>query len=68
MPPRNEEGGSLLWFWLLEAGEASRVSAYYFLSPVFGLLVASFFGEPLSFRDLGGLIAIAAGIAIVQRA
>jgi drug/metabolite transporter (DMT)-like permease len=61
-------GGSLLWFWLLEAGEASRVSAYYFLSPVFGLLVASFFGEPLSFRDLGGLIAIAAGIAIVQRA
>ena len=60
-------GGSLLWFWLLEQGEASRVTAYYFLSPVFGLLVASFFGEPLSIRDLGGLVAIAAGIAIVQR-
>lgn len=60
-------GGSLLWFWLLEQGEASRVSAYYFLSPVFGLLIASFFGEPLSIRDLGGLIAIAVGIAIVQR-
>jgi drug/metabolite transporter (DMT)-like permease len=60
-------GGSLLWFWLLEKGEASRVSAYYFLSPVFGLLVAAFFGEPLSLRDLGGLTAIAAGIAIVQR-
>lgn len=60
-------GGSLLWFWLLEQGEASRVSAFYFLSPVFGLVVASFFGEPLSVRDLGGLVAIAAGIAIVQR-
>jgi drug/metabolite transporter (DMT)-like permease len=60
-------GGSLLWFWLLEKGEASRVTAYYFLSPVFGLLIASFFGEPLSIRDLGGLVAIALGIAIVQR-
>jgi drug/metabolite transporter (DMT)-like permease len=60
-------GASLLWFWLLEKGEASRVTAYYFLSPVFGLLIASFFGEPLSIHDLGGLIAIAVGIAIVQR-
>ena len=60
-------GGSLLWFWLLEQGEASRVTAYYFLSPVFGLLIASFFGEPLSARDIGGLVAIAFGIAIVQR-
>ena len=60
-------GASLLWFWLLEKGEASRVTAYYFLSPVFGLLLASLFGEPLSIRDLGGLAAIAAGIAIVQR-
>jgi drug/metabolite transporter (DMT)-like permease len=60
-------GGSLLWFWLLEQGEASRVTAYYFLSPVFGLLIASFFGEPLSVHDVGGLIALAVGIAIVQR-
>jgi drug/metabolite transporter (DMT)-like permease len=60
-------GGSLLWFWLLEQGEASRVTAFYFLSPVFGLLIAAMFGEPLSVRDLGGLVAIAAGIAIVQR-
>jgi drug/metabolite transporter (DMT)-like permease len=60
-------GASLLWFWLLEKGEASRVTAYYYLSPVFGLFIASFFGEQLSLRDLGGLGAIAAGIAIVQR-
>jgi drug/metabolite transporter (DMT)-like permease len=61
-------GSQLLWFWLLTRGQASRVSAYFFLSPVFGLVVASFFGEPLLARDLGGLIAIACGIAIVQRA
>ena len=61
-------GASLLWFWLLEKGEASRVTAFYFLSPVFGLGIAAFFGEPLSARDLGGLVAIAFGIAIVQRA
>ena len=60
-------GGSFLWFWLLEQGEASRVTAYYFLSPVFGLLIASFFGEALSIRDLGGLVAIAIGISLVQR-
>lgn len=60
-------GGSFLWFWLLEQGEASRITAYYFLSPVFGLLIASFFGEPLSIRDLGGLVAIAIGISLVQR-
>jgi drug/metabolite transporter (DMT)-like permease len=60
-------GGSFLWFWLLEQGEASRVTAYYFLSPVFGLLIASFFGEALSIHDLGGLVAIAVGIAVVQR-
>jgi drug/metabolite transporter (DMT)-like permease len=61
-------GASLLWFWLLEQGEASRVTAFYFLAPVFGLLIASAFGEPLTLRDLGGLIAIAIGISIVQRA
>jgi drug/metabolite transporter (DMT)-like permease len=61
-------GASFLWFWLLEQGEASRVSAFYFLSPVFGLVIASFFAEPLSVRDAGGLVAIVAGITLVQRA
>ncbi len=61
-------GASLLWFWLLTHGEASRVSAYYFLTPVFGLaLAALLLREPVGVRDLGGLIGIAAGIALVQR-
>ncbi|HEV3088223.1 MAG TPA: DMT family transporter [Candidatus Elarobacter sp.] len=61
-------GASLLWFWLLTHGEASRVSAYYFLTPVFGLaLAALLLHEPVGVRDLGGLIAIALGISLVQR-
>lgn len=62
-------GASLLWFWLLTHGEASRVSAYYFLTPVFGLAFSALLlHEPVGLRDLGGLSAIALGIALVQRA
>ncbi|GAC1579822.1 MAG: DMT family transporter [Candidatus Elarobacter sp.] len=62
-------GASLLWFWLLTHGEASRVSAYYFLTPVFGLaLAALLLHEPVGARDVGGLIAIAGGISLAQRA
>ena len=62
-------GASLLWFWLLTHGEASRVSAYYFLTPVFGLAIAAvLLREPVGVHDLFGLSAIAAGITLVQRA
>ncbi len=62
-------GASLLWFWLLTHGEASRVSAYYFLTPVFGLaLAALLLHEPVGLRDVGGLAAITLGISLAQRA
>lgn len=58
---------TVLWYWLLRNGEASRVSAYFFLTPIFGLaLGALVLGEPTSPRDLIGLAATAAGIALVQ--
>ena len=61
-------GASLIWFWLLRHGEASRVTAFYYLTPVFGLaLSALFLHEPVGWHDLFGLAAIAAGISIVQR-
>jgi drug/metabolite transporter (DMT)-like permease len=57
----------VLWYWLLRRGEASRVSAYFFLTPIFGLaLGALVLGEPATWRDLAGLAATAAGIALVQ--
>ncbi|TAM88136.1 DMT family transporter [bacterium] len=59
---------SLLWFWLLTHGEASRVSAFYFLTPAFGLVLgALLLGEHIAPHDLFGLGAIAAGISLVQR-
>lgn len=62
-------GATLLWFWMLTHGEASRVTAFLFLTPVFGLaLSALLLHEPTGPRDLVGLAAIAAGIALVQRA
>jgi drug/metabolite transporter (DMT)-like permease len=61
-------GASLLWFWLLSHGAASRVSAFYFLTPVFGLFFgAALLGEPLAPSDGIGLVAIGLGILLVQR-
>jgi len=62
-------GASLLWFWILQHGEASRVSAYFFLMPIFGLLVgAALLNEPLALSDGVGLAIIAAGLWLVARA
>jgi len=59
-------GASMLWFWILHHGEASRVSAYFFLTPVFGLLIgAALLGERLVWLDALGLAVIAAGLWLV---
>ena len=59
-------GASMLWFWILHHGEASRVSAYFFLTPVFGLLLgALILGEPLTSLDGVALIVIAIGLWLV---
>jgi drug/metabolite transporter (DMT)-like permease len=61
-------GASLLWFWLLSHGAASRVSAFYFLTPIFGLFFgAVLLGETVQPGDLLGLAAVALGIVLVQR-
>jgi drug/metabolite transporter (DMT)-like permease len=61
-------GASLLWFWLLSHGAASRVSAFYFLTPIFGLFFgAVLLGETIHATDVLGLVAVAFGIVLVQR-
>ena len=61
-------GASMLWFWILRHGEASRVSAYYFLTPVFGLgLGALLLAEKLAPLDGLGLAVICAGLWLAMR-
>jgi drug/metabolite transporter (DMT)-like permease len=61
-------GASMLWFWLLSRGAASRVSAFYFLTPIFGLAFgAMLLGEQVGPGDALGLVAVALGILLVQR-
>ena len=61
-------GASLLWFWLLSRGAASQVSAFYFLTPVFGVAFgALLLHEPVLPSDLLGLLATVLGIILVQR-
>jgi drug/metabolite transporter (DMT)-like permease len=62
-------GASFVWFWLLRHGEASRVSAFYFLTPIFGLgLGALILHERVTWVDGIGLAAVAFGILLVQTA
>src|SRR5262249_50775611 len=61
-------GASMLWFWILQHGEASRVSAYFFVTPIFGLLVSALLlGERLHALDGVGLGVIATGLWLVTR-
>jgi drug/metabolite transporter (DMT)-like permease len=61
--------GMGIWLHLLRHGDATRASAYFFLNPVFGLLLgAVLLGEPLGPADLAGSAAVGLGIYVVQRA
>lgn len=58
----------LLWFWLLDHGDASRASAWFFLNPILGLAFgALLLGEALSASDVIGAAGVAFGIWLVQR-
>lgn len=53
-----------LWFWVLERGEASRLSLYLFLVPVFGLFTAVLtLGERLSGVQMGGVALLLLAVA-----
>jgi len=59
----------LVWFWLVRHYPATRLSAFTLLTPVFGLLAGVvMLGEPATARLLVALVAVCAGIALVNRA
>jgi len=61
-------GAMSIWFYMLRAGDATRASSYFFLNPIFGLLLAAILlAEPVHGLDIAGTIGVAAGIWLVQR-
>jgi len=58
----------LVWFWLVRHYPATRISAFTLLTPVFGLLAGvALLGEPLTLRLGVALVAVCAGIWLVNR-
>lgn len=57
----------VVWFWLVTQYPVSRLSAFSFLTPVFGVLAgAVYLDEPVSPSLLGALVLVAAGIYLVN--
>ena len=58
----------LAWFWLLRHYPATRLSAFSFLTPMFGLIFAALaLGEAISLRLVIALAFVAIGIWLVNR-
>ena len=58
----------LVWFWLVRHYPATRLASFTLLTPVFGLLMgALLLNEPITARLLIALVAVAAGIVLVNR-
>ncbi len=58
----------LTWFWLVSRYRATTLHAFTFLTPVFGVLFAwLLLGERVDATQVGALVAIAAGIVLVNR-
>jgi drug/metabolite transporter (DMT)-like permease len=58
----------LLWFWLVRNYPATRLSSFTLFTPIAGLLAgAVLLNEPVTPRLVVALVAVAAGIAIVNR-
>ena len=56
------------WFWLVARYPASRVAAYTFLTPIFGVASGGFLlSEPIGLELLAALGLIAAGIYLINR-
>ncbi|HEY8876339.1 MAG TPA: DMT family transporter [Roseateles sp.] len=58
----------LTWFWLLRRYLASRLGAFTFLTPLFGVLLGVWLlGEALAPSFIAGSLLVLAGIALVSR-
>ncbi|MFF2090509.1 DMT family transporter [Paenibacillus sp. NPDC058174] len=60
--------GWIVFYKLINSGEASRMSSFTFLIPLVAIMISTlFFNEPFTFSLLGGLVCILASIYLVNR-
>lgn len=58
----------LAWFWLVSRYPAGRLSAFSFLTPLFGLIAgAVILGETVTWALIAALVLVGAGIYLVNR-
>jgi drug/metabolite transporter (DMT)-like permease len=58
----------LVWFWMLRHYPATKLAAFTFLTPMFGMMFGVLLlQEPASAAMFGGLAGVAAGIWLVNR-
>ena len=58
----------LLWFWMIHTYAVSRLAAFIFLAPLFGVLLGGIMqGDPLPLQLWVGLGCVAGGIYLVNR-
>jgi drug/metabolite transporter (DMT)-like permease len=59
----------VIWFWLIVHYSANRLSAFSFLTPLFGVAAGHFvLGEPLTPAFAAAVIFVATGLVLVNRA
>ncbi len=57
----------LLWYWMIHTYPVSRLAAFTFLAPLFGVILSGLIlGEGIPFLLWGGLILVVAGIYLVN--
>ncbi len=58
----------LLWFWMIRHYPATRLASFTLATPLFGLLAgAVLLGEPVTHRLVVALVALAAGVVLVNK-
>jgi drug/metabolite transporter (DMT)-like permease len=58
----------LLWFWMIRHYPATRLASFTLATPLFGLAAgALLLGEPITLRLIAAVVALAAGIVLVNK-
>ena len=58
----------LVWFWLIRSYPAAKLSAFLFLTPLFGVLEGTILlDEPITYRLMTALAMVCIGIFVVNR-